>query len=133
MVVKQMSEHWLLKYVDKIFQTKLAKKYGWSFYMTLADAVYYPTGALPPDWLTLDHEMVHAKQYRLLGVAGFLIMYFLIPTGRWRLEREAYLENIKYSSPGPEEVVNILRKKYFIFVPKKWMLDWFEKHKVVYR
>jgi len=79
------------------------------FVTTLGNRIYFPPGwtvatAAPGDYITLQHEYVHYKQYVALGMGNvwlgfvlFAILYALlpVPTGyawfRYKFEREAYL------------------------------------------
>jgi len=89
---------------------------------------------------TLRHEKVHVRQYSRYTIPGFLFIYLLLPVpiflayGRWRFEREAYLENLKrHSDPLKKEkmierIVNTLWNDYAWCWPKRWMRAWFKKN-----
>jgi len=81
----------------------------------------------------IAHEMVHVKQLEpWYGPFLMLFLYFLFPlpvffSGRWFVEREAYLVDIKNGRVGLGSAVDILWLAYFYCWPKSLMRKWFEK------
>jgi hypothetical protein len=96
--------------------------------------VFYPTYIFDPlsdkyeD--TVRHELVHVRQWRK-GWFKFVALYFIFPlpvlfSGRWFIEREAYLEQIK-ADPfiNPSWISSVLWENYLCPWPKSWMTKWF--------
>ena len=83
-------------------------------------------------WLR-DHELVHADRMRtflkLLREALFLVA-FPLPTGysgRWFIERWAFLKDIENGKRTPDEAAATLHRDYFNPWPLKAMKKWFWK------
>lgn len=109
---------------------------------TFDENIYYPIGfdddseALTASHI-INHELVHVKQYKDLGKLGFLLWYFILPlpfffSGRWWLERKAYLVDLNYyMSIGytKEYSVNMIVKEIDRFYVRPWpktlMKKWF--------
>lgn len=100
----------------------------------------------------VKHEQVHVEQFKRVGFPIMALAYvgpapFLLPLvwihwsvalaagllapltfglayGRWRIERTAYLENIKAGAPI-DWVVETLWKNYGWCWPRSWMRRWF--------
>ena len=84
------------------------------------------------------HELIHVKQYKELGKLGFLIWYFILPlpvlfSGRWWLEREAYLIDLDYymskgytKKAASKILADGIYKKYLWPYPKSLMQKYFE-------
>lgn len=118
---RRMSEHWLMRWVEKVRP---------GFYMTIGQTIYYPSDMEVEDInpVTIDHEKVHIEQYMRYGIPLFLFMYFFVPTMRWRLEREAYLNEIA-AGWDIEYIVDILRRRYLCLLPgRASMVRWFREH-----
>lgn len=101
---------------------------------------------------TLQHEATHVNQGRTLSWPVFFLIYFgpapisillwlinvkfvlltlgLLPLslglayGRWRLEREAYLVDIR-DGVDIDFIVDSLWHRYMFTWPKSWMAKWF--------
>ena len=43
------------------------------------------------------HELKHVEQYMRYFLIGYPIMYYLVPGGKWKLEKEAYIEQLDKS------------------------------------
>ena len=77
---------------------RFAPAFMTSFATTLGDTIYYPHELSAA---TLRHERVHLRQQRRYGMILYVLMYVCFPLpvmlawGRWRLEREAYLESLQ--------------------------------------
>lgn len=101
--------------------------------VTIGDTVYSPDGHTPSP-STIAHETVHVEQWARMGL-WFPIVYFLgglpvfLAYGRWRLEREAYLVQIKHHGMTIDEAVKALWSPlYWWCWPPKLMRAWFEAH-----
>jgi hypothetical protein len=107
-----------------------------NYWTTVGKTIYYPSHLIRNPLKivchqTLLHELVHVKQYEKYGAVGFLFLYCLIPLPvlfayfRWKLEREAYLLDIK-AGMTVEHAVNELAA-YLYPWPKCWMRKWFNE------
>jgi hypothetical protein len=82
---------------------------------------------------TLEHELIHVKDMSTSwGLFKIFWLLWLIPlpiifSGRWFIERHAYLHNIINHDRKIESVVNILWNGYGWVWPKYLMRKWFEK------
>lgn len=101
-------------------------------YFTVRRTIYYPD-LFPPARCpeTVEHEMVHVDQWERLGFLPFLCLYFLVPlpvlfSGRWFIEREAYLVELKYGVPV-DRIVEELWTGYTWPWPKALMRRWFQE------
>lgn len=83
---------------------------------------------------TLDHELVHVGQLRpWYGpfLLSLLVTVFPLPfffSGRWYIERPAYLNEIKNNIRELDDAVDILWNDYGWCWPKPLMRRWFQKH-----
>jgi hypothetical protein len=107
-------------------------------WMTLGNRIYYPISVEDPmDKKYYDvrhHEYIHFVQFSRYGYLGVLIIYFIFPlpilfSGRWFIERKAYLWDLCFTKITINEVVNTLWKFYLFPWPKFLMKRWFEKMK----
>lgn len=96
--------------------------------------IYHPDGADPLEaWKVIWHELKHVEQWNKWY--GFLMvpaLYFLLPlpvllSGRWYLERSAYLRDITQARLTIDQVVDLLWGYYVWPWPKSWMRRWFAK------
>lgn len=82
---------------------------------------------------TIRHEYVHADQFlKWWGPWLIPLLYVLIPlptflSGRWWIERGAYLVDIRAKCLTVEESVQILWKDYGWCWPRRWMRTWFAR------
>jgi hypothetical protein len=131
---------WLLKPIAPHFMTH--------FWTTIGHTIYVPDRCLA-DWNTevwferhatiIEHEETHVVQCERWGMVllTFLYLFFPLPFffawGRWRIEREAYMENIRAAETKFDRaltidwVVNTLWSNYGWVWPKSWMRQWFEE------
>jgi hypothetical protein len=103
----------------------------WQSRPTLA----YPTRVLDPMsrayFHTRSHELVHANDMRtFLQLVRMLFLYTLVPlpvfySGRWIVERRAYLNDIETGVYTPTEAAEILWHNYAWPWPRQMMVDWF--------
>lgn len=97
--------------------------------------IAYPTRVLDPMSLAYlhvrQHELVHADNMQtLISLAGMLMLYILVPlpvffSGRWFIERYAYLGDIEAGMYTPEEAAGILWSNYAWPWPRQLMIGWF--------
>jgi len=97
--------------------------------------IAYPNGVEDPmkNLGTLDHEMIHVGQLRpwygplWLSMLYTLFPFFVLFSGRWFVERRAYLLDIQNGRKTLESAVETLWKAYFYPWPKSLMRKWFTK------
>ncbi len=122
----------------------LAKLIGNKYFMddywtTIGKTIYYPTSVQPKDiykhYDVIYHEIVHIKQWKKWGLL-FSVSYMLLPVPfffawfRWRWEREAYMETLRYTYRPLAHmrfIVRVLWEEYGWTWPKRWMMKWFKK------
>lgn len=79
----------------------------------------------------LEHEVVHSKDFSTAwGLFKMFWFVWLIPlpiffSGRWYVERKAYLENILHHNYSIDYVVNVLWFQYAWCWPRPLMRKWF--------
>ncbi len=79
----------------------------------------------------LRHELVHVEQFRPWWgpfLVALLVSVFPLPflfSGRWLVERPAYLLDIKSGRMGVDEAVETLWNGYGWPWPRSWMRRWF--------
>lgn len=120
------SQSYLMRFLKAIGCGKLVK----DRFVTLNTTVYYPDGQPPekhPE--VIEHETVHIQQYERLGIVFFLLLYFVFPlpfffSGRWWLEREAYLVELRCGAQI-DDIVDELWSGYLWPWPKFLMRKWF--------
>jgi len=123
----------------------LLSLFGFSNFMTIwwttlrlpfgRPTIYFPdtvTDPLAPEWKDfVAHEFVHVDQQRTwCGLLKTYAYYTVLPlpvglSGRWLLEREAWLVSIK-AGCTITYAVGTLWSSYFKPWPKSWMRTWFE-------
>jgi len=125
--LKPRSSHWLLRIIDKIIGANI-------YWTTIGDTIYHPDAIDNPEMFVeiIEHEKVHIEQYKKLGVPLFMFLYIFmfLPIGlsyfRFRLEREAYLVELKHGA-SVDQVVDTLWRYYGWPWPKFLMRRWFLK------
>lgn len=139
------ADSWLMKlagFFTKIFGVPFSR-----MWTTMGSRIYYPatmakypaegTDGAKAAWIAqhqaiIQHELVHVAQFKrwtIFGV-GFLYLIFPLPvlfSGRWWIERPAYLLDIRSGYRTPQSAAHTLTKSYFYPWPNKWMIDWFLK------
>lgn len=98
--------------------------------------VYWPRSCGDPRdkrWRTVwAHERVHVvQQAGPWGLLSSALLYVLLPlsvylSGRWFLEREAYLLDIRAGRLTVDQAVELLWSSYVRPWPRAWMRAWFE-------
>lgn len=87
-----------------------------------------------PLWL-LHHERVHVDQFEgPWGLIKTYLLYTLLPlpvlfSGRWFVEREAFLVDIRAGVKTPQSAADMLWASYLFPWPKSWMVAWFEANR----
>lgn len=82
---------------------------------------------------TIAHEMVHVRQFQgALGPLKMLLLATVFPlpvlfSGRWLIEREAYLNDIRAGRHTIDAAVDVLWRAYGYPWPKSLMRSWFKK------
>lgn len=97
--------------------------------------VYHPPDADPVGhWRIVDHELVHAADLRhWYGPWLFMLGAALLPlpvlfSGRWFIERHAYLRDIQQGRCSIEQAVDVLWWRYGFCWPRPLMRRWFVRH-----
>lgn len=133
----------LLKFVRKdrsllmhclgwVLRPLLGNTFMTSWWTTLGSTIYYPiTVQDPAQHHLVEHESVHAWQFRRWGWCAMVALTLLVPlpvlfSGRWFVERRAYLVDILGGHCTIEGAVNMLWQSYAWPWPRPWMRRWFE-------
>lgn len=96
--------------------------------------VAYPSGINPMLQMylpTREHELVHVRQQRTAwGLFSSFLLYFFVPlpfllSGRWFIERPAYLQDILGGHKTIDYSVKVLWRSYLWVWPRSWMKAWF--------
>ena len=127
-------KYWLSNIINKIFPR--FDNFYTTFRFPFCKAVItYPTTIEDPMKYrqVLKHELVHVKQFKpWYGPLFVSLLYILFPlpvffSGRWLIERDAYLVSIKEKEYSVAQAVYTLWYSYFYPWPRSWMTRWFEK------
>jgi hypothetical protein len=124
---------WFLKPFTPTFMTEFFTTMRLPFQKR--PTIYYPTTINDPisRQSTMEHELIHADDMRTgwgLFKMAMLVSIFPLPiifSGRWYIERKAYLHNIVNHNYNIDAVVNSLWSNYLIPWPKPLMKKWFLK------
>jgi hypothetical protein len=101
---------------------------------TIGKTIYYPiTVSNPRDPRfegVVEHEFIHLRQFEKWGIVLMGLAYVCLPmpflfSGRWFIEREAYLHDIKTGRLTLEAAVQLLWKAYAYPWPRTLMRKWF--------
>lgn len=96
--------------------------------------IYYPPGIDPMAdryRFIRVHELIHANQQRsTVGLIWSFLLYFFVPlpilfSGRWFVERPAYLSDISLGARTIDNAVETLWRSYAWPWPKAMMRAWF--------
>ena len=86
--------------------------------------IYYPIGfpgpRFIPLWL-LEHELHHVKQFAPWYGPFLMALLFCYPYGRWRIERRAWLVDLRTERIKPMAAATLLRRLYRWPFPESWM------------
>lgn len=105
------------------------------FFGQRRSTIAYPAGIRPMAErfaVVRAHELVHAEQQRgTWGLLKSILLYFFFPlpllfSGRWFVERHAYLVNIRLGALTVEQAVQNLWGSYLYPWPRSLMRKWFE-------
>lgn len=115
----------------------VAPKFMTHYWTTFWGVIYYPTSVRRPmaseHRYIAQHELVHLHQQRDLGGKILTILLYLIfplPiffSGRWFVERDAFLLDIKNGYRTVAESVDELHFNYIRPWPRSWMAKWFRE------
>jgi hypothetical protein len=99
--------------------------------------VYHPDDIEDPKadrWaLIRAHEAIHVAQLRpwwgpYVMAAGYVLLPFpVLLSGRWLIERRAYLGDIRSGALTVDRAVDVLWRSYLYPWPRRWMRRWFHK------
>ena len=115
-------------------------KFMEEWWTTLGNTIYYPTEIKDPMVenckICREHELVHVRQFQRYGWLIMLCGYLLFPlpiifSGRWYIERWAWLIDIDAKACSCKYSADLLWSAYAWAWPRKEMLAWFEAHKKV--
>ena len=104
------------------------------WWTTIGTTIYYPTSVADPDADSLAgmraHEMIHVEQWRDHPVC-MVLLYLLFPlpvlfSGRWFIERSAYLLDILAGRYSVDRAVEDIWSSYLWPWPRLLMRRWFE-------
>ena len=88
--------------------------------------IYYPSGypgpRFIPMWL-LEHELHHVWQFAPWYGPWLMALLFCYPGGRWRIERRAWLVDIRRERIGISAAARLFRIRYRWPFPVSWMPD----------
>ncbi len=137
--LKSKNDSWFMCMVGKVWPKFIT--YFWTTVRVFGSrpTIYYPTtitlkdDVVMPASVTpiLEHELVHVEDMRgIWGLIRFALLYFIFPlpiffSGRWFLERKAYLVNIVKHGYSIDFVVNMLWESYGWCWPRNLMVNWF--------
>lgn len=120
----------LLKPFTPDFMTRFFTTYRLPFQR---GTIAYPIGFDPMRYPgVLEHELMHIEQQKTpwgLIKSAFLVSIFPLPvlfSGRWFIEREPYLNDIKKGRRTIDQAVDVLWGSYGWAWPKPLMRKWFE-------
>lgn len=124
---------WWARALGKVWPTFLTRWWTTVRLPFCKGVIAYPVSILDPLYHqgTLEHELVHVEQQRTTwGLIKSVLLYFLFPlpvyfSGRWFLERPAYLKDILSYRCTVGQAVDILWVGYLRAWPKPMMKKWF--------
>ncbi len=123
----------LALFLGKSFITNFWTTYRLPFQKQVT--VTYPPSVCDPHQHPgiVQHEMVHVRQFERFGAPVVMILLAgLLPlpvffSGRWLIERRAYLDDIRVGRITLERAVDVLWSHYGFAWPKTMMRRWFRK------
>ena len=115
------------------FMRQFWTTYRWPFQRQVRIA--HPAGIVDPDTYDaiLEHELLHAETFRKWwGPWALIPLAVLLPlpiflSGRWFIERHAYLLDIRRGRRSVDQAVSVLWHGYGMPWPRKWMHAWFTR------
>jgi hypothetical protein len=119
--VRPQRSSWLLRLAGATV-TPLVRE-AW---VTIGETIYHPESVAEP--LThrqvLAHEWVHVLQWQALGWR--FAMKYATAKGRWEIEREAFLHEVRYYGRSIESVVDALSSDlYRLGMSRNAIRSWF--------
>lgn len=121
---------------DSVVMKFIGRFIGDNFWVTIGDTIYYPATIKDPTYpqyrVVREHEAMHVAQFKKYGVLLMALMYIAFPlpilfSGRWFIERNPYLHDIKSGAVTINEAVSMLARFYLYPWPKTLMRRWFER------
>lgn len=132
--LRRKPDDWVMKIFGAVFPS--TRRMWTTYRLPFRKArICYPDFVVRPMAYTqiLGHELYHVRQLRPwwgpLWI-GLLVSIFPLPvlfSGRWFVERGAYLHDIRTGGISPERAAAILWHGYAWPWPPKWMLRWFRR------
>lgn len=122
---------WLLDPLAPMENFFLTYRLPW---MKLARITYPPSIHNPEIRPEIEHEKHHVAQFApwwAPWLLPWLIVLLPLPflfSGRWFVERGAYLDDIRAGRHSVESAVAALWESYGWAWPKPWMRAWFTEH-----
>lgn len=107
--------------------------YRWPF---CTPVISFPVGVDPAEHQSIiEHELVHVRQLTSWPLLWFYLLYLVFPlpvlfSGRWFVEREAFLHDIRNRRCTTGQAADTLWASYGWCWPRQWMLRWFEERRV---
>lgn len=119
-----------------IFSKKFMTDY-WTTYRVFGSkpTISYSVGETNPMGRMdmLEHELIHVEDMRSTwGLIKTAALYFAVPlpilfSGRWFVERKAYLHDIKAGHDSVDSAIESLWRGYIYPWPRRLMRKWFNK------
>ena len=128
------ADNWKARVWGQLSKLGGVNDFSQRFWITLAPDICYPRTVRNP-WApvyetTIRHEMVHVRQQQRDGLFTWLVKYLASQDFRWRMEREAYLCDIRAGENTSRDVAATLHDIYRVFSPTvDQMVTWFEGHR----
>lgn len=135
-VLVPKAQDWLMRALGHVIGPKFMTQFWTTYRLPFCRArICYPVRILQPfnDIGTIDHELIHVKQLApwwgplWMAALAAVVPLPLIFSGRWYIERRAYLADILAGRRTIDDAVHILWSGYGLAWPKKLMRQWFEK------
>lgn len=120
-------ENWAASWWGKIARLGGVPNFSRDFWITIGRDICYPSSVTDP-WahpVTVRHEIVHVLQQASAWLPWWLTKYLLSQSFRWRMEREAYLVDVRAGASIPRIVLD-LATAYRIGLDRGMMIQWFE-------
>lgn len=130
-------DDWLMVFAAWFLGPKFMERF-WTTYRLPGQkhvTIAHPKGVKRPEDYpkTVAHELVHAEQFRpWWGPWKLAALYFFFPlpvlfSGRWFVERPAYLQDIRSRRLTLDDCVHMLWRNYGYPWPRSLMRRWFKK------
>lgn len=137
LILKKKSDWWFTKYALKFYPEFCDMWTMWNGVLYYPDKYEVMFNTMEQnDWrlwikTVMKHETVHYWQQKKYGLLPFIAWYAVLPfpvflSGRYFIERSAYLVDIRAGLRTVDDVVDLLWEKYAMPWPKPLMRRWFE-------